>query len=332
MSDTRYKLNRELKEAGFSKDAIDAAWPSWWTDEAEDSPSARAELRMAISRRLGLSPRSLIGERVEFFWENSARFKHLKVHDSNERSAIASFGIALGRDLISATPNLTNLDLTSVSALDLRRSILQKQQYVDLRSLITVCWSFGVPLIQLNIVPLEAKSMHAMVVEFRGRHAILLARKVRYPAMAAFTVAHELGHIVLGHIEGARALVDLEDPAEDRGEDRQEQEADEFALKLLTGVADPIIETDAPGNAPSLASAAIKAATRYGIEPGTIALILAYREGSWARSMSALKFIYGDHPPVSQEINAVARKMLDWDLLSDDSAEYVTQIMADLDA
>lgn len=330
MTKARDELTREMRQAGFSQAAIDAAWPSWWTDEAEASPSSRAELRFALSRRLGLAAKQLLGERVEFFWDDSARFKHLRVHEDSERAIIASFGIALGRDLIAATPEPEGTQWRSATAFGLREAIMHSQPYVDLRSIVTTCWSFGIPVIHLNVVPLEAKSMHAMAVQDNGRFAILLARNASYPAMVAFTLAHELAHILLGHLDGSSALVDLEDPAENQDDDVQENEADDFALELLTGTHNPIIQSDTDEfNAPTLAHAANTAAPQYHVEPGTITLALAHRDGSWARTMSAMKFIYGDLPPVSREINAVAQRLLDWSALNDDAAEYVEKVIAD---
>jgi hypothetical protein len=327
---TRDLLTREMRKAGLSNAAIDAAWPTWWTDEAEESPSSRAELRFTLARRLGLSPRSLLGERVEFFWDDAARFKHLRVHDGDERAAIASFGIALGRELILATAEPPGLDWRSLTAEKLRESLLRSHQFVDLQALVAACWSFGVPIVQLGVVPLESKSMHAMVVQDNGRFAILLARNARYPAMAAFTVAHEIAHILLGHLDGARALVDLESSVEVRDEDKQEVDADSFALKLLTGAEQPIIRPDIKEfNAPTLANASMAAGALYRVEPGTIALALAYRDGSWARTMSALKFIYGEIDPVSKQINSVARHMLDWGALTEESADYLHIIITD---
>ncbi|MBL6431685.1 MAG: ImmA/IrrE family metallo-endopeptidase [Alphaproteobacteria bacterium] len=213
MTNTREDLTREMRKAGFGQAAIDAAWPSWWTDEAEASPSSRAELRFALSRRLGLSAKPLLGERVEFFWDDAARFKHLRAQNDRERSTIASFGIALGLELIEATPEPTGADWRGTGAIELRNILLRDRPFVDLSALVATCWSFGIPIIHLNVVPLASKSMHAMVVQNRGRFAILLAHKVNYPAQAAFTIAHELGHVLLRHLGDKNALVDLEDPA-----------------------------------------------------------------------------------------------------------------------
>ena len=333
MTGTQDSLTQEMRKAGFSTAAIEAAWPTWWSDDADTSPSARAELRFVLARRLGLVPKQLLGERVEFFWDDSARFKHLKVHDADEQSAIASFGVAFGRELIAAAPDPMLQNWQTLNAQHLRDSILSRQPFVDLQSIISACWSFGIPVVHIGIAPLERKSMHAMVVKHEGRYAILLARNARFPAQVAFTVAHELGHILYGHLGKARALVDLENPAETKDDDVEEQEADEFALSLLAGTTQLNFETDLDGfNAPTLANAVIRAAEKYQIEPGTMALTLAYQDGSWARSMSALKFIYGDIRPVSETVNKVAHGELNWNALSEGAADYVARVLSGPDA
>lgn len=157
---------------------------------------------------------------------------------------------------------------------------------------------------------------------------ILLARGASYPAPVAFTLAHELGHAMLGHLAGAPALVDLEDPATSSGSDEQETEADRFALTLLTGRADPEITTSVPHfNAPTLANAVLNAGREHRIEPGTLALCLAYRRGAWPVAMASLKFIYGRGSPVWRDINAYAGSQLDWDEIGDESADYIRNVM-----
>jgi hypothetical protein len=47
-------------EYGFSDSEINAAWPNWWSDEAEASTSCRAELCFHVARQLKIDPRFLI--------------------------------------------------------------------------------------------------------------------------------------------------------------------------------------------------------------------------------------------------------------------------------
>lgn len=318
-------LIARLRKAGFSRAAIRAAWPTWWSEEAGNTPSGRAELRFALARRLGLEPKPLLGERVEFVWNDEARFKHLSTHDEAQRATLTSFGISVGRLMLRATPSGPT---DSVGAEDLRNAILAGSQFVDLGSLIGTCWALRIPVIHTRVFPLEAKSMHAMVVSVDGRFAILLGRDAAYPAPIAFTLAHELGHVMLGHLANAPALIDLEDPALASDGDGQEEEADKFALTLLTGSAEPDIRTNIDQfNAPTLAAAVMRAAVEYAVEPGTLALCLAHGRGLWPVAMSALGFIYGERKPAWREVNGIADGELDWDLLGDEAAHYLRNVM-----
>ncbi len=170
--------------------------------------------------------------------------------------------------------------------------------------------------------------MHAMAVRIGDRYAILLGRNALYPAPVAFTLAHELGHIVLRHLADAPALVDLEDPARAKGDDEQENEADRFALTLLTGSSQPLIETNVDRfNAPTLARSALTAAKEYAIEPGTLALCLAYQRNAWPAAMAAMRFIYSEQKPTWKEVNGIAHGEINWEALGDGSAYYLEEVM-----
>ena len=113
-----------------------SAWPSWWSKEAASSPSARAELRFALARRLGLEPKPLLGERVEFVWNDEARFKHLSTEDAAQRAALTSFGMSVGRLLLRAT---SGVPIDILDAAGLRDAILRGSRFVDLNSIIATC-------------------------------------------------------------------------------------------------------------------------------------------------------------------------------------------------
>src|SRR6266478_1051876 len=89
------RFRQRLRGFGFTDPAIDAAWPSWWSDEAESSFSAQTELRFSIARKLGLEPRSLLEDETEprFIWRDEARFKRLSGESDLERAGITSFGM-----------------------------------------------------------------------------------------------------------------------------------------------------------------------------------------------------------------------------------------------
>ena len=218
--------------------------------------------------------------------------------------------------------------MEGIEAASLRRAILRTRPFVDLRSVLTVCWGLGVPVVFLRTFPLEKHGMHAMVVRNGGRYAILLGRNARYPAPVAFTLAHELGHVFLGHLLDAAALVDVGDPANRKATDSVERDADEFGLELLTSSTLPSIEPSlSTFNAPTLATASLSAAEHYQIEPGTIALIVGHAKGMWPVAMAALDFIYDEPRPVWREVNSIADTQLDFSEIAGDAADYLKRVM-----
>jgi hypothetical protein len=321
------KLRWSLKTLGLSDHAINAAWPEWWSDSADASASARAELRFSLARKLGLDPQSLfdMGE-PKFIWKDEAKFKRLTTETSTERAALVSFGASIGRALIAATP--PGPSIMGISPHLLRESILKSQRFIRLTDLLGLCWAMGIPVIHLRVFPLPAKRMSAMIVKTADRFSILLARDANYPAPIAFYLAHELGHAALGHVSDDVALVDFGEAMEASGEDEEEAAADRFALEVLTGMSRPIVLPEASGySAAALADSALRASNDLRIEPGTLALCLGYTTSAWEKVYAALKSIYTQEQPVWKHVNRVAFKELDWSALNDDLATYLVAVM-----
>lgn len=326
MDADRKSLKKRLKEAGLSDPLIEAAWPAWWSDEALSSQSAKAELRFTIARKLGLNPRSLFRDEVEFIWKDEARFKHLSNETEGQKAALTSFGISVCRMLVRSLT--TEPVAGSIGALELRESILQSRSFIDLQGLLAACWAIGVPVIHLRVFPLDAKRMHAMAVKAAGQHAVLLGRDAHYPAPVAFTLAHEIGHVMLGHIGASSAIIDIGDPLGPTEGDTEEEEADRYALELLLGTPHPDIQTNVKRfNATQLAHAVLGQGPAQRIEPGTLALCLAYANDVWPVANAAMQYIYSEQKPVWQEVNQIAARELDLVALSDDHSDYLRNIM-----
>jgi hypothetical protein len=320
-------LRRDLENAGLTRAAIDAIWPEWWSAEAESSLSASTELRYTVARRLGLSPRALMEGQTRFVWRDEAKYKNLGATTTAEQGILTSFGVAVGKALIAVAPH-PGAPLPP-NPEGLRDAILQTGRNVGLAELLVSCWAMGVAVVQLEVFPLSAKRMHAMTVKVRDQYAILLGARSAYPAQASFIVAHELGHIIAGHLNGTAALLDIEDPFEIAQRDEEESEADAYALSLLTGYRNLDVLADADNySATQVARAALKAAASENIDPGTLALCLAFSTGNWKESVGALKIIHsGQHvSDVSAFVNHVAQTQLNLSTF-DDRARYLTRIL-----
>ena len=323
-------LKTELRAAGLSRAAVEAAWPEWWSDKADASVSARTELRLSVARNLGLAPKALIGERVDFVWRDRARFKHLRAEVDAPLAALNSFGVSVGRSLIEATD--AKGDLVGLSASRLR-ALLSPMGPPNLRSLLALCWAVGVPVAHLKVWPLAQKAMHAMVVGQHGRHAVLFSREASYPAMVAFTLAHEIGHIALGHVPADDMLVDAEDPAATADHDEEEVAADRYALEVLLGSPDPDIRINFESfNSVELADAVLRVGPSHGIDPGTLALAVAHRRNAWPVAMAAMRIIQPQALTVSEMVNQVATGQLKLDRLGSDSAVFVARTLGIADA
>lgn len=325
------RLRSRLKRAGIHSLALDAAWPKWWSDEADASPSARAELRFSLSRKLGLEPRSLLDDHAEpsFVWKDEARFKHLAAEDDTERAALASFGIALSSVLTFATRAATTL--LGVSAQSLRQSILSSgQPFVALVDLLSASWALGVPVIHLRVFPAAQKRMAAMAVRSGDRFSVLLGKDSVYPPHVAFYLAHELGHLALGHLDVGTAIVDLEDEDPAEPSDREEEEADRYGLELLTGLSSPVV-LPKKGNysARELARVSVAASKDLHVEPGTLALCFGYATRDWATANGAMAHIYTEKKPVWREVNQLAFNQMELDGLPGDFRDYLAAVLGE---
>ena len=322
-------LRRRLKSIGLSDPALDAAWPTWWSAAADASPSARTELKFSLARKLGLDPRSLLDDNAtpKFVWRDEARFKHLLTEDEQELSAISSFGKSLANVLIAATPD-SSIRAAVPGALDLRRMLLKSRPYIRLSDLLSVAWSLTIPVVHLRVFPCERKRMAAMAVHTKDREAILLGKDSNYPAQIAFYLAHEIGHIALGHLKGGEILVDMDSELESPLNDEEEAAADRFALELLTGQPAPVVLTTAKRyTAKQLANEILRQAADLQIEPGTLCFCFGYSTGDWARTLAAMPIIYPDAKPVWNEINNIALTQLSLDETSADFASYVSAVL-----
>jgi hypothetical protein len=326
------RIRQRLKHLGLTDAAVEAAWPQWWSDDAESSPSARLELRFSIARKLGLDARSLSDSEgtPRFIWRDEARFKNLSHESALDRAAISSFGRAIGSILsaaISGEQKVLNQD-----PINIRNSILKSRPFVSLLDLLALCWTVGIPVIHLRIFPTAQKRMAAMCVRVDDSNVILLGKDSMYPAQVAFYLAHEIAHIALGHLQRDTAIVDLEPEKPTISEtDDEEKAADRFALELLTGRFDPqVLPAGEAYNAPGLADAVLRSANVLRIEPGTLALCFGYSTGNWAVANSSMKFIYSASRPVWVEVNRLALRELVFDQIPSDSRPYLNAIMGEL--
>jgi hypothetical protein len=186
------------------------------------------------------------------------------------------------------------------------------------------------PVAYLRVFPLPQKRMAAMSVRVDDRFAVLIAKESKYLAEVAFFLAHELGHVWLGHLLDQPAVIDFEEDTPSLGgDDSEEQAADAFALELLTGRPEPtVLPGDPRYQARDLAQRALGAGPELRIDPGVLLMCFGYSTKDWTGAYAALKFLYGDTPPpIWDEVNRLAWSQSDRDAIPAEGLDFLQLVL-----
>ena len=283
-------LYRRLRELGIDAPFVRShVLPDWWRDELADTNANRALAEAYIAKQLGLKVEDLRDPAREIRLPALAglRFKRYKneIDDKVRVSALVAQRAAVA--LVRSIGDRIDPFQGTQTAAGIRAAILRRAGYVDLASLLQYCWDAGIPVVHLAHRPAGSKPFDGMAAFIGGRPIVILATGRDGPPWLAFHVAHELGHIMLGHVRpGAHALVD-ETLTGNSGNGTQEKEADRFACELLTGSPEPRLQ-DRRVRGAGLAVAAARSGPPLGIDPGVYALIYAKSNNRWPVAQSAL--------------------------------------------
>jgi transcriptional regulator with XRE-family HTH domain len=124
------------------------------------------------------------------------------------------------------------------AAAELRARLLDEDGRVTLLSMIEWMWDHGIP-----VIPLYGKGGFCAAVLATDEGPVVIIKEIRdHMAYWMFDVAHEIGHIALGHVDDY-GLVDVDSPTpgDQETQDAQEKAANAYALELLLGRPDELI-------------------------------------------------------------------------------------------
>lgn len=332
MASSPDRLVARLLDLGLSQELVDASMPDWWTPDEATSTSARTLVSLLLARRLSLDPQTLLDDGVPlgFLHSGPIKFKHMRLAPGERKEALVAFAQGVTRILLSALPQ-GQPQLVPADARELRHLLMgSARPFVSFGDVLTACWSLGIPVLHLRLFPAKTKGVTAIAVRIGSRHAILVARESGVEAQYMFHVAHELGHIALGHLADAAAIVDADptDPdnnAEELVDDEEEVAADAYAQALLTGssnfqvVRDTLLGTAHTGTARELASLAISSARSLGVDPGHIVMCFGYSTGDWALATAASALL----PAQAEKPGTLVNRVL-WQQLGGPSDEQAT--------
>lgn len=305
------------------------ALPAWWCDDEASSASSAAMARGFIARHLGLDAAAL--GRGEAVCAEDATLRHKKNLGKNEAQMkwASCLAVRAARlSLAGAVPHLQPAkEGAAPTAKTLRRALLRANEFVSLRGVLELCWDLGIPVLPIFDFPAGTHKMDGLAVTFGGRSAIVLSKKHRYSAAMLFVLAHELGHILLGHCGDNGISMDKNFSWDADDDDAEcERRADEFAVELLTGEPDTVYVSDLWLTSEQLADAARAMSLQNCVDPGVVALNYAWGKNFHQVGRGALKIIEPD-ADAAQTVQSVCAQRMRWENLTEESAFYLQRLL-----
>jgi len=153
------RLLERLKRAGFDREHVRSALPSWWSTEAEAEPGALLELKVALSRRLGLDLSSLLDDDADLHlvMPTGTKYKlRLGTDASQLKPATASLSaiakvVSFAARHLAAVPDLRDPCVT-------RGDILKAgAHWLSFKASLVWCWRNGIPVFLLWTCPVSGK-------------------------------------------------------------------------------------------------------------------------------------------------------------------------------
>ncbi|MFN7299066.1 MAG: ImmA/IrrE family metallo-endopeptidase [Pseudanabaena sp.] len=337
---------QRLASLGLQRSYVkDILLPDWWCDDFEKQKGAVVEAAAYVSRRVGLDFKALLDPDKDLAFQEGRQPRY-KLRKGTEKSNLA-IARSMAERLADVAAYACEIPLQTVenlTAQTVRSQILQVSEFVTLTSILGFCWELGIPVVHVSKFPTVKgqKKFDGMVGEYSDRPVILIGNNRKSPAWLAFILAHELGHIICGHVKGSSIIdehiLDIDEHIDlDDDDKRQELEADRFAVELLFGRENARYDTPSNLSPVSLVNHAKDNAQKDRVNPASIVLNYAWfkekmattekaKKSIWAITGEALK-TFEDQPLTARQIiNREMVKYLDWENLSSDNQELLERM------
>lgn len=265
--------------------------PDWWDDSLGSNPTNRAVAEGAISKMLGFSIEELSDPARSLSFPNLVDLKLKKGRKDHDASQLRSTILLAEQAAASLLQCLRMQRFTGLqTARQAREAALRDRDFVDLDALLEFAWASGIAVLHLSKLPKQLKKFSGLAM-FAGNAPVVVLGSPRDGApWLAFHLAHEIGHILLGHVAvGKPPLADVD--LDKISADEEETAADQFAFELLTGVADRRYKATYGMRAANLVTAARTEAAKLHADPGVVALIYGRTAERMGVAQNALKIM-----------------------------------------
>lgn len=320
-------LRSRLSKAGIKPKFLnEVILPEWWEDSIATSEAGFREALGYIGSHLGLSLKSLADEAAKPAFTKASKVNYKKATGvSNEEvTLVTQYALGVARAVAKGFEEEEPAQEVPDPKL-WREELLQTsdQPWVCLRHILAASWQKGIPVVQLRNFPTGAKKPDALTTMVNRRPIIVVLKQRTSPSWMAFIVAHELGHIHHKHLKKGQTLVD-EKIAGDAVES-EEKEANDFAVRLLTGHSDlGLNTTHRIKYATELAKLCRLFGEKNRIAPGVAALNYGFTTKNWPLSNRSLTLLE-KKDDAGLDIANRLREALDAEDFSEESRGLITR-------
>lgn len=290
-------LYRRLKAVGFDrKFLMRAVLPDWWDDSLASVPFNRALAEAAVAQHLGFTVAELRHPEQDLTLPSCVNFclkrnKNISAEKVKPSVLVARRAAQLVAGELGSLPPYSGPKTAS----EVRAAILAQHELVDLTALVGYCWDNGIAVLHLAHLPRLGDRFDGVALFCGDRPVIVIASPKDGPPWLAFQLAHEVGHVMRGHVKPGGDLLIDGDMTKDPDDDKQEQEADRFACEVLTDRPLALSFDAVPGlRASGLAKLARNYSKHSKVAAGTYALCYGRSADRWPVAQAALKLLQED--------------------------------------
>lgn len=318
------QLRARLSKVGVKPKFLNGTvLPPWWVDSIADTPGGFREAASYVCARIGFSLASLLdADREPAFVKNeSVKYKKAKGVTDADVCLTTHYALGVARAVASAYPDkLPTHEVPDPEQWRDRLLQVSDRPWVCLRHILDSSWSLGIPVVHLRNLPTGAKKPDALTTMVGDRPVIVILNQRKSPSWIAFIVAHELGHVHHKHLKPGQTLVD--EKIDKTADEKDETEANDFAVRLLTGFPHLGLNSTRSMGIPQLAAAARSLGNKCRIAPGVVALNYGFTTGLWPLANGAVTQLEKDDD-ASSYLKAALEKHLDPGALSEDSMDWI---------
>jgi IrrE N-terminal-like domain len=326
--ETDYNINNIfnfLKNYGIDKKFVrDIILPDWWNDEIANSKVGYLQTAALITKNLGVNLSDFLGvpEELKLKENLTIKFKSSKNTNFSRELWPQSLALRISEMIKETFPD--KFEIPFNTAADFRAAIIKKYNTITLKNLLEYLWEIGVPVLHVSVFPQNLKRMDGMVINHQGRPIIILSNNRKHDAWLLFILAHELGHIIKGHLSSSNNII-YDADLENIEEDNEEKEANGFALELITGTISPDFIPEKDYSPYQLLNLARTFGNELKIDPGILILNYAYIHNKFALAEQALKILNPKANAISVVLSELKTNLI-IDKLSEENYDFFVKL------